>query len=167
MLKKSVFEKFVQEMKAKFKDEYILILATDISGEWELQQVEAYSGTYGLTLGSHRVDTLDDNFFTFVNNHINEFEKPHNVIARKYNLPDEVTDYILYMVEQLDSMQNELEEAKEEIESLNNSLEAEWKLRESSYDDDYYYDDDDYEDDYYDYEDNNDGDYGYAYEYKD
>ena len=51
MLKKSTFEKFAKEMKEKFNDEYILILATDIDGEWELQQVEEYGGTYGLTLG--------------------------------------------------------------------------------------------------------------------
>ena len=140
MLKKSVFEKFVKEMKAKFKDEYILILATDISGEWELQQVEAYGGTYGLTLGSHRVDTLDDN-------HINEFEKPHNQIIRKYNLPEEVTDYILYMVEQLDAMQNELEEAKEEIESLQNEVDSEWELKQMEYDD---LDRGCYDDDFYD-----------------
>lgn len=147
MLKKSVFEKFVKEIKAKFKDEYILILATDISGEWELQQVEVYGGTYGLTLGSHRVDTLDDNFFTFVNNHINEFEKPHNQIIRKYNLPEEVTDYILYMVEQLDAMQNELGEAKEEIESLQNEVDSEWELKQMEYDD---LDRDCYDDDFYD-----------------
>ena len=165
MLNKSTFDKFVQEMKDKFNDEYILILATDIDGEWKLEQVEEYGGVYGLTLGSHRADRLDDSFLTFANNHINEFEKPHNQIIRKYNLPEEVTDYILYMVEQLDSLQNELEEAKEEIESLNNSLEAEWELRESSYDD--YYDDDYDDDDYYDCDDINNGDYGYAYEYKD
>lgn len=135
MLKQSTFNQFVKEMQAKFKDEYILILATDISGEWELQQVAEYGGTYGLTLGSHRVDTLDDNFFTFVNNHINEFEKPHNQIIRKYNLPEEVTDYILYMVEQLDEMQNELEEAKEEIESLQNEIDSEWEMKQREYDD--------------------------------
>lgn len=127
MLKKSTFDKFVQEMKDKFKDEYILILATDISGEWELQQVEAYGGTYGLTLGSHRVDTLDDNFFTFVNNHIVEFEKPHNVIARKYNLPDEVLDLISSLVNQVEELEDELEEAKEEIESLQEEKDADYE----------------------------------------
>lgn len=135
MLKKSVFDKFVQEMKEKFKDEYILILATDISGEWELQQVEEYGDLYGIALGSHRADRLDDSFLTFANNHINEFEKPHNKIFRKYNLPEEVTDYILYMVEQLDEMQNELEEAKEEIESLQEEKDAEYEswLMENGY----------------------------------
>lgn len=135
MLKKSNFEKFVQEMKAKFKDEYILILATDISGEWELQQVEAYGGTYGLTLGSHRVDTLDDNFFTFVNNHIVEFEKPHNVIARKYNLPDEVLDLISNLVSQVEELEDELGEAKEEIEFLQEEKDAEYEswLMENGY----------------------------------
>lgn len=135
MLKKSNFEKFVQEMKAKFKDEYILILATDISGEWELQQVEVYGGTYGLTLGSHRVDTLDDNFFTFVNNHIVEFEKPHNVIARKYNLPDEVLDLISNLVSQVEELEDELEEAKEEIEFLQEEKDAEYEswLMENGY----------------------------------
>lgn len=127
MLKKSVFEKFVQEMKSKFKDEYILILATDISGEWELQQVEEYSDLYGIALGSHRADRLDDSFLTFANNHINEFEKPHNKIFRKYNLPEEVTDYILYMVEQLDEMQNELEEVKEELYSDNSYNLSDWE----------------------------------------
>ena len=127
MLKKSVFEKFVQEMKAKFKDEYILILATDISGEWELQQVEEYGDLYGITLGSHRADRLDESFLTFANNHINEFEKPHNQIIRKYNLPEEVTDYILYMVEQLDEMQNELEELKEELYSDNSYNLSDWE----------------------------------------
>lgn len=147
MLKKSIFEKFVKEMKAKFKDEYILILATDISGEWELQQVEEYSDLYGIALGSHRADRLDDSFLTFANNHINEFEKPHNQIIRKYNLPEEVTDYILYMVEQLDSLQNELEEAKEEIESLENEVDSEWELKQMEYDD---FDRGCYDDDFYD-----------------
>ena len=135
MLKKSTFEKFVQEMKAKFKDEYILILATDIDGEWELQKVEEYGGTYGLILGSHRVDTLDDNFLTFVNNHIVEFEKPHNVIARKYNLPDEVLDLISNLVSQVEELEDELEEAKEEIESLQNEIDSEWELKQREYDD--------------------------------
>ena len=40
MLKKSTFEKFAKEMKEKFNDEYILILATDIDCEWELKQME-------------------------------------------------------------------------------------------------------------------------------
>lgn len=152
MLKKSTFEKFAKEMKEKFNDEYILILATDIDGEWELQQVEEYGGTYGLTLGSHRADRLDDSFLTFANNHINEFEKPHNQIIRKYNLPEEVTDYILYMVEQLDEMQNELEEAKEEIESMQNEIDCEWELKQMEYDDfdRGCYDDDSYDDDSYD-----------------
>ena len=127
MLKKSNFEKFVQEMKAKFKDEYILILATDIDGEWKLEQVEAYGGVYGLTLGSHRVDTLDDNFLTFVNNYIVEFEKPHNVIARKYSLPDEVLDLISNLVSQVEELEDELEEAKEEIESLQNDELSDWE----------------------------------------
>lgn len=156
MLKKSTFEKFAKEMKEKLNDEYILILATDIDGEWELQQVEEYGGTYGLTLGSHRADRLDDSFLTFANNHINEFEKPHNQIIRKYNLPEEVTDYILYMVEQLDEMQNELEEAKEEIESMQNEIDCEWELKQvkyddfdrGCYDDDFYYSDCDDEDSY-------------------
>lgn len=135
MLKKSTFDKFVQEMKAKFKNKYILILATDISGEWELQQVESYEDTYGLTLGSHRVDTLDDNFFTFVNNHIVEFEKPHNVIARKYNLPDEVLDLISNLVSQVEELEDELEEAKEEIEFLQEEKDAEYEswLMENGY----------------------------------
>lgn len=135
MLKKSNFEKFVQEMKAKFKDEYILILATDISGEWELQQVEAYGGLYGITLGSHRADRLDDSFLTFVNNHINEFEKPHNVIARKYNLPDEVLDLISNLVNQVEELEDELEETKEEIEFLQEEKDAEYEswLMENGY----------------------------------
>lgn len=135
MLKKSNFEKFVQEMKAKFKDGYILILATDISGEWKLEQVEEYGGTYGLTLGSHRIDTLDDNFFTFVNNHIVEFEKPHNVIARKYNLPDEVLDLISNLVSQVEELEDELEETKEEIEFLQEEKDAEYEswLMENGY----------------------------------
>lgn len=129
MLKKSTFEKFAKEMKEKFNDEYILILATDIDGEWELQQVEEYGGTYGLTLGSHRADRLDDSFLTFANNHINEFEKPHNQIIRKYNLPEEVTDYILYMVEQLKQMKYD-------------------DFDRGCYDDDFYYSDCDDEDSY-------------------
>lgn len=135
MLKKSVFEKFVQEMKAKFKDEYILILATDISGEWELQQVEEYGDLYGITLGSHRVDRLDDSFFTFVNNYINEFEKPHNKIFRKYNLPEEVTDLIISMVEQVQELEDELLNVEDQIESLQSEIDADYEswLMENGY----------------------------------
>lgn len=135
MLKKSTFDKFVQEMKAKFKDEYILILATDIDGEWRLEQVEEYGGLYGLTLGSHRADRLDDSFLTFVNNRIVEFEKPHNVIARKYNLPDEVLDLISNLVSQVEELEDELEEAKEEIEFLQEEKDAEYEswLMENGY----------------------------------
>lgn len=125
MLKKSVFEKFVKEMKEKFNDEYILILATDIDGEWKLEQVEEYGGLYGLTLGSHRADRLDESFFTFVNNRIVEFEKPHNVIARKYNLPDEVIDLISNLVSQVEELEDELADAEEEIQSLHNEQNAE------------------------------------------
>lgn len=135
MLKKSVFEKFVQEMKAKFKDEYILILATDIDGEWKLEQVEEYGGLYGLTLGSHRADRLDDSFLTFVNNRIVEFEKPHNVIARKYNLPDEVVDLISNLVSQVEELDNELADAEERIVSLQSDIDAEYEswLMENGY----------------------------------
>lgn len=127
MLKKSAFDKFVQEMKAKFKDEYILILATDIDGEWKLEQVEEYGGLYGLTLGSHRADRLDDSFLTFVNNRIVEFEKPHNVIARKYNLPDEVVDLISNLVSQVEELDNELADAEERIVSLQSDIDAEYE----------------------------------------
>lgn len=135
MLKKYTFDKFVQEMKAKFKDEYILILATDIDGEWKLEQVEEYGGLYGLTLGSHRADRLDDSFLTFVNSRIVEFEKPHNVIARKYNLPDEVLDLISNLVSQVEELEDELEEAKEEIEFLQEEKDAEYEswLMENGY----------------------------------
>lgn len=135
MLKKSVFEQFVQEMKAKFKDEYILILATDIDGEWKLEQVEEYGGLYGLTLGSHRADRLDDSFLTFVNNRIVEFEKPHNVIARKYNLPDEVVDLISNLVSQVEEFDNELADAEERIVSLQSDIDAEYEswLMENGY----------------------------------
>lgn len=135
MLKKSTFDKFVQEMKAKFKDEYILILATDIDGEWRLEQVEEYGGLYGLTLGSHRADRLDDSFLTFVNNRIVEFEKPHNVIARKYNLPDEVVDLISNLVSQVEELDNELADAEERIVSLQSDIDAEYEswLMENGY----------------------------------
>lgn len=135
MLKKSTFDKFVQEMKAKFKDEYILILATDIDGEWKLEQVEEYGGLYGLTLGSHRADRLDDSFLTFVNNRIVEFEKPHNVIARKYNLPDEVVDLISNLVSQVEELDNELADAEERIVSLQSDIDAEYEswLMENGY----------------------------------
>lgn len=135
MLKKFTFDKFVQEMKAKFKDEYILILATDIDGEWKLEQVEEYGGLYGLTLGSHRADRLDDSFLTFVNNRIVEFEKPHNVIARKYNLPDEVVDFISNLVSQVEELDNELADAEERIVSLQSDMDAEHEswLMENGY----------------------------------
>ena len=135
MLKKSTFDKFVQEMKAKFKDEYILILAIDIDGEWKLEQVEEYGGLYGLTLGSHRADRLDDSFLTFVNNRIVEFEKPHNVIARKYNLPDEVVDLISNLVSQVEELDNELADAEERIVSLQSDIDAEYEswLMENGY----------------------------------
>lgn len=135
MLKKSTFDKFVQEMKAKFKDEYILILATDIDGEWKIEQVEEYGGLYGLTLGSHRADRLDDSFLTFVNNRIVEFEKPHNVIARKYNLPDEVVDLISNLVSQVEELDNELADAEERIVSLQSDIDAEYEswLMENGY----------------------------------
>ena len=135
MLKKSTFDKFVQEMKAKFNDEYILILATDIDGEWKLEQVEEYGGVYGLTLGSHRADRLDESFLTFVNNRIVEFEKPHNVIARKYNLPDEVIDLISNLVNQVEELDNELADAEERIVSLQNEIDADYEswLMENGY----------------------------------
>ena len=135
MLKKSTFDKFVQEMKAKFKDEYILILATDIDGEWKLEQVEEYGGVYGLTLGSHRADRLDESFLTFVNNRIVEFEKPHNVIARKYNLPDEVIDLISNLVSQVEELDNELADAEERIISLQSEIDADYEswLMENGY----------------------------------
>lgn len=135
MLKKSVFEKFVKEMKEKFNDEYILILATDIDGEWKLEQVEEYGGVYGLTLGSHRADRLDESFLTFVNNRIVEFEKPHNVIARKYNLPDEVIDLISNLASQVEELDNELADAEERIASLQSEIDADYEswLMENGY----------------------------------
>lgn len=147
MLKKSVFEKFVKEMKAKFNDEYILILATDIDGEWKLEQVEEYGGVYGLTLGSHRADRLDESFLTFVNNRIVEFEKPHNVIARKYNLPDEVIDLISNLVSQVEELDNELADAEERIVSLQSEIDCGWELKQMEYDD---FDRGCYDDDFYD-----------------
>ena len=146
MLKKSTFDKFVQEMKAKFKDEYILILATDIDGEWKLEQVEEYGGVYGLTLGSHRADRLDDSFLTFVNNRIVEFEKPQNVIARKYNLPDEVIDLISNLVSQVEELDNELADAEERIVSLQSEIDCGWELKQMEYDD---FDRGCYDDDFY------------------
>lgn len=146
MLQKSVFEKFVKEMKEKFNDEYILILATDIDGEWKLEQVEEYGGLYGLTLGSHRVDRLDESFFTFVNNRIVEFEKPHNVIARKYNLPDEVIDLISNLVSQVEELDNELADAEERIVSLQSEIDCGWELKQMEYDD---FDRGCYDDDFY------------------